>query len=199
MKFISPYITFESKKDRQKVALIIHGFGDDVNETECFYPWLKKKLENIGYRVEVPSLPNPGRPNIDEQVNYILDNYPSKKDIIISHSFGTCVSMKLVEKINYKFDSLFLVAGFIDDNFIFDDEEKEILSEACDWKFNFSDIKSKANIYILRPEVDSEISLSQTESLSAAFDEPIHYFRQKEDHACGEKEPGIFKFIKDII
>jgi len=197
MKFISPYITFEAKKHR-KVALIIHGYG--ANSEECFYPWLKRKLENLGYKVELPSLPNADRPNADEQVEYILENYPNKKDIIISHSFGTCVAMKLVEKFDYEFDSLFLVAGFIDHNFTFTDEEEiEILSQGCDWEFNFDDIKSKTNVYILRPETDSEISLEQTESLAEAFDEPIHFFKEKEDHACGEKEPEVFKFIKDII
>lgn len=197
MEFISSYATFEAKKN-QKVVLIIHGYG--ANSDECFYPWLKRKLENLGYKVELPSLPNTDRPSADEQVEYILENYPGKKDIIVSHSFGTCVAMKLVEKLNYKFDSLFLVAGLIDDNFpFFDEEEAEILAESCDWKFNFADIKSKTDVYILRPEIDSEISLEQTESLAEAFDEPIHFFKQKEDHACGEKEPGVFNFIKDII
>lgn len=193
MEHITPYKLFESKS---KTALIIHGFG--TNATECFYPWLKASLEKLGYAVELPNLPNPTDPNCEEQVQYILDNYPSKKDLIIGHSYGAPVAMKLVEELDYKIDSLVLVSGFIDANFNDGDEDIELLEKSCDWNFNFSDIKSKANVYLLRPNLDTAVTLQQTKDMASKFQEPIHYFKEVEDHACGEKEPGILNFIKSI-
>jgi len=194
MRYISPFRMFR----KNKVALIIHGYG--VNYNECFYPWLKNRLEKLGYKVELPDLPNSQEPNINDQVNFILKNYPDKKNIIIGHSLGACTAMKIVEKINYKIDSLFLISGFIDCNFSnTSDEEHEILLKSCDWKFNFDDIKSKSDVYILRPEIDSEVNLKQTEEMAKAFNVPINFFESIEDHACGEEEPEIFKFIKNNI
>jgi predicted alpha/beta hydrolase family esterase len=193
MKYISTYRLFE--KADQKVALILHGYG--VTKNDCFYMWLKSKLEKIGYVVEVPSFPDNDNPKADYRVKYILDNYPGKKDLIIGHSFGACVSMKLVEKLNYNFDSLVLVSGCIDAKFN-DKEYDEEIFKACDWKFNFNNIKSKTNVYILRPFKDTGVSLRQTKDMAKAFNEPINFFKEKEDHACGRSEPGIFDFISRL-
>jgi uncharacterized protein len=176
-----------------KTAIIIHGYN--VNAYECFYQWLKIELEKIGYNVELPNLPNTSNPNDEEQVDYILKKYPNKKDIIIGHSFGACVAMKLLQRLDYKIDSLFLVSGFIDTNF--PDGDTETLSTASNWKFNFGDIKSKSKVFVLRPVLDTEIDLDQTKSLANKLNVPINYFKQAEDHACGKKEPGILKFIKN--
>lgn len=184
------------KKFNSKTAIIIHGYG--VESNDCFYPWLKSELESIGYNVELPKLPNPHNPNVDEQVDYILDNYPSKKNIIIGHSFGCPVAMKLVEKLDYSIDSLFLVCGFTDTNFG-DEDDDEVLINSCDWKFNFSDIKSKTNVYILRPKLDTSVTLNQTKDMSRKFGVPISYFSQIEDHACGSREPELLSFIKKHI
>jgi predicted alpha/beta hydrolase family esterase len=190
MKHLKLYESFGNK-----TAIIIHGYG--VTSDECFYPWLKSSLEKSGYTVELPQLPNPTNPNVDEQVDYIVENYPNKKNIIIGHSFGCPVAMKLVERLNYKIDALVLVSGFIDTNFG-DDEEDEVLSDSCDWVFNFSDIKSKANVYILRPNIDSAVTLQQTKDMANEFGVEINYFNPVEDHACGAKEPEILKFINSI-
>lgn len=187
---------FESNTRTRNVC-IIHGYG--TNTSECFYNWLKLELEKLGFNVELPNLPNENNPICDEQVKYIMDNYPDKKDIIIGHSFGSCVAMKLVENLNYKIDSLILVSGFIDNNFNEGDEDIEALSNSCDYKFNFKNIKSKSNVYILRPNLDTSVTLNQTKVMSNKFKEPIIFFKEEDDHACGEKEQGILSFIKTII
>jgi len=43
-----------------KRAYIIHGW--DGYPEEGWFPWLKKELENKGYHVEIPSMPNSKHP-----------------------------------------------------------------------------------------------------------------------------------------
>lgn len=173
--------------------LIIHGYG--VNSDECFYPWLGEELESDGYTVEIPKLPGY---KTDEQVNFILKNYPDKKDIIISHSMGGCVAMKLIEELDYEIKSLYIIAGFIDNNFPEGDEDIENLADACDWEFNFTDIKSKVeNIYVIKPSEDSAITSKQTKDLARSLGVRVNTVKVLEDHACGREEQEILNFILD--
>jgi hypothetical protein len=59
-------------------------------------------------------------------------------------------------------------------------------------------IKSKTNVYILRPNIDSSVTLQQTKDMANKFGVRINYFNPVEDHACGVKEPEILKFINNI-
>ena len=70
MKHLLKYNELFSSSKR---VLIIHGYG--VNSEGCFYPWLKSELEKMGYVVDLPSLPD-SDPNIDVQIDYIMENYP---------------------------------------------------------------------------------------------------------------------------
>lgn len=186
MSRIKTYKDFSEKR-----VLIIHGYNTNANE--CFYPWLKKTLTKMGYVVDLPNLPNPTSPDIDEQVNYILENYPNKQNIILAHSWGSCIAMKLIEKLDYKIDKLILVSGFCDNNFSDDDDG---LDNACDWNFNFQDVKSKCDQIInLRPLTDTAVSLTQTKALSKSLEVPITKFKEVEDHACGDQEPELLKYF----
>lgn len=189
MRYIKPY---------RKRVLLLHGYG--TNADSDFHPWLKSELEKLGYVVELPNLPNPNDPNIDEQVKHIIENYTNKKNIILGHSMGCVTALKLIESLDYKIDDLVLVSGFIDNNFYEGDEDIENLANSCDWIFNFDEIKSKVeNIHILRPMIDTAVTIEQTKSLSEHLNSPIHTFEQIEDHACGETEPGILNYIKRNI
>ena len=42
-------------------------------------PVLKNRLEKLGYKVELLTYLNSQEPNINDQVNFILKNYPIKK------------------------------------------------------------------------------------------------------------------------
>lgn len=178
-------------------ALLIHGYG--TNAQSDFHPWLKRELEKLGYIVELPNLPHPDEPSIDEQVGYIMDNYPQPKKLILGHSLGCVVALKMIEEIDYDVDDLVLVSGFIDTNFNDGDEDIDELLMVCDWKFNYNLIKSKVKrIHVLRPEIDTAVTLEQTKDLSKKLGVPIHFFKGMEDHACGEKEPGILNYIKNL-
>ena len=42
------------------VLVLFHGYMSSPDQ--CFKPWLKQELEQVGYRVVVPALPSPNDP-----------------------------------------------------------------------------------------------------------------------------------------
>lgn len=80
--------------------LILHGAGN--NSYGNWFPWLKKVLEGKGYRVWVPDLPNSDAPDQDNWTDFILSNknwHFNKDSIIIGHSAGAALILRLLEKL----------------------------------------------------------------------------------------------------
>ncbi len=180
--------------DFNKRILDLHGWGSDPKSE--FHPWLKSELLKFGYIVDCPKLPNTDNPVVEEQVQYLLKNYNREYNIIIGHSLGGCVSMKLIPHLNYSIDKLILIASCIKIPLGQFPEDDEIVSKICDWNFDFPKIKSKCkNIIVSRPSIDTLITKSQSQELSQALGQKLQYFKSNEDHACGEKEPNILKYI----
>lgn len=188
--------SFNPEKESLGRVLIIHGYG--ATASDCFYPWLKEELENIGYDVELPELPSPFNPKVDDQVKYIQENYPLKKDIIIAHSLGGCVAMKYLEKTEMKTKSLYLLSSFLNFNFYEGDEDIENLKNIFSWKFYFDNIKSKIdNTYVLYPSLDTSVTKKQALEVAESFGTEVSVLECSDDHFCGVQEPEILNFIKN--
>lgn len=182
-----------------KRVLILHGYGAGIDE--CFYSWLKLELEKLGCIVKLPVLVTTDYPNIADQVEYLINNhYSDAVDIVIGHSLGCVVGMKLAERLDHNMDSLILVAGFVDNYFYSGDDDIERLADCCDWNFDYNKIKSKfKSIHVLKPRIDTSVTNQQTKTLLDKFGVKINLFDAYKDHACGQKEPSILDFIKKII
>jgi len=89
--------------------LILHGYRDKGEVG--WRAWLKRKLEKDDHNVYVPTLPNSNKPVFEDWMNFIEENHSQILDddlIIIGHSLGGFLSLKLAE--NYKFKKIILVA-----------------------------------------------------------------------------------------
>ena len=103
-------LEFGRKDGPKPNYLVLHGWYKSSSKGACI-PWLKKSLEEKGFRVQAPDLPNPEKPTEDEQVNSILKTCMiDERTIIVGHSLGGTVAMKLLEKINRPIAGLVLVA-----------------------------------------------------------------------------------------
>ena len=86
-----------------KNALILHGWQGHSQEN--WFPWLKKELENEGYKVWVPDLPDSQEPNMEKWCNHILNNPEwelNEESIIIGHSSGAVAVLGLLERLSEK-------------------------------------------------------------------------------------------------
>ncbi|MEK6830981.1 MAG: alpha/beta fold hydrolase, partial [Nanoarchaeota archaeon] len=168
--------------------VLLHGYTGSPNAN--FFPWLKKELEKKKYKVSAPFLPNTNNPHIYEQVNYVLKNCKfDENTVLLGHSLGSVVALKVLEKLKKPISKLISVAGFCEPKF---KDKLRPFEKTFDWRFDFDKIKNNVNeIKILRAKNDSAVFGERAESLKNKLSGTIMDFIAEDDHACGEKEPEV--------
>ena len=83
------------------------------NITENWYPWLEKELKKKGYETYFPDLPEIRKdvPDMAKIINQIESmKILDKNTIVIGHSLGSLLAMRLAER--HKLKELILVSGW---------------------------------------------------------------------------------------
>lgn len=94
-----------------KNAIILHGTGD--KNTDFWFPYLKKNLEEKGYEVWLPQLPNAENPNIQDWLTFVLENGKfTDETVLIGHSAGSQLILSILEKITVQISQAILVSGY---------------------------------------------------------------------------------------
>ena len=129
-----------------KRIYIIHGW--EGSPEEPMHKWLKENLENKGFEVTAPEMPNPSVPKIDvwvKKLNSIVKN-PDKDTYFIGHSVGCQTILRYIETLNkdIKLCGIILIAPWLHLKGI-EEEGEEALKIANPWlntPINFNKIKS---------------------------------------------------------
>ncbi|KKR13732.1 MAG: Leucyl-tRNA synthetase [Candidatus Woesebacteria bacterium GW2011_GWA1_39_21b] len=189
-------IDFAIAKKRHFV--IVHGFKS--NSCKDFFPWLKNELEKLGHQVTVLDLPNPYLPNLEEQVNHVLNNAKFDQDtVLIGHSLGTVVSMKLLERLKTPIARTVLVSGLIEPD-VKDKNEASALKLFSNWEFNLKTIKANAGeIKILRDINDPVIGDKQGKAIKNKLGGELIEFEAEKPHTCGRVEPVVLDHCLDRL
>ena len=99
-----------------KRAVIIHGW--EGHPDECWFPWLKSRLEELGYSVEVPQMPEPDNPKLDKWLPHLKSviGEPDKEMVLIGHSLANITILRFLEELGEKqaVGKVIMVAGFSD-------------------------------------------------------------------------------------
>jgi hypothetical protein len=95
-----------------KRVIIVHGW--DLLPNEHWYPWLKKELEQRGFQVEVPKMPDIERPKIEEWVPFLAKTVgtPDKETYFVGHSIGCQTILRYLESIKEQVGGAVFVAGW---------------------------------------------------------------------------------------
>lgn len=82
-----------------KRAYLIHGWGG--RPTHGFFPWLKAELENRGYAVEVPLMPDADAPRFETWVPFLesLIRAPNGDTLVLGHSMGGQAALRYLERL----------------------------------------------------------------------------------------------------
>lgn len=124
-----------------KNAIILHGTGDTPDL--FWFPYIKEKLEEKGFEVWLPQLPNAEKPNLKDWVPFILENGKfTEETVIIGHSAGAQIILSLLEKIDVKIKKVILVSGYAKPLPKTDNDPKN------QDEFNWDKIKGKAVEFI---------------------------------------------------
>ncbi|MGB4957275.1 MAG: YqiA/YcfP family alpha/beta fold hydrolase [Candidatus Saccharimonas sp.] len=82
-----------------KTAIIIHGFKSKPDTN--WKPWLKSELEQHGFTVKVPEMPNTMHPQVAAWVEKLTDTvnaHRSDEIYLIGHSLGCITILKYLEQ-----------------------------------------------------------------------------------------------------
>lgn len=143
-----------------KKAFILHAWYE--NPAGNWYPWLKRELETRGYTVYLPELPTmqTDLPDMQQQLAYIEGlTTIDANTIVVGHSLGCLLAMRLAEK--HVYQKMFLVAGWD-----FDDLTVE---HQLFWpnKINHETIKKHVQaMYCISSDNDPYITAFQAEEMS---------------------------------
>jgi len=111
-----------------KRVFIVHGWAG--NPENCWFPWLKEKLEGEGFKVEIPEMPNSEEPEINSWVSKLKEivNEVDKETFFVGHSIGCQTIMRYLETLSEdkKIGGVVFVAGFFNLPNLETEEEKEI-------------------------------------------------------------------------
>lgn len=94
---------------------LIHGWGGNPNID--WFPWAKKELEQKGYEVIVPEMPDPDYPKIEPWVSKLKEVVGEirKDDIFVGHSIGCQTVERYLQTLskNTKLDKVVLIAPWV--------------------------------------------------------------------------------------
>jgi len=135
-----------------KRVFIIHGW--DGYPEEGWFPWLKKELESRGFSVQVPSMPHPENPIIDDWVSFLKDSVgePDENTYFIGHSIGCQTTLRYLETLEGRVvGNVVLVAPWMTLSQEVWDEGEETVATGNPWvetPINFEKVKNMARRFI---------------------------------------------------
>lgn len=188
-------VTFELKSSEKRNYVILHGFTGHSDKN--FIPWLKSELETRGYSVQTPELPNTEAPTEAEQVQYVLDTCTFDEDtVLIGHSLGGVVAMKVAEKLPHTLDSLVLVAPAISADFRLPEyvEKNRIFLDKFDMTYDYEKLKQNVRRRVVlcdlrEATLRKNFLVDLADKLSADYEETT----AAQKHFTAEREPFILR------
>lgn len=131
---------------------IVHQWSSSPEDD--WYPWLKKELENKGYEVVVPEMPEADEPEIEKWVPALVEviGEIEQTDILIGHSIGCQTILRFLETLseNQKVAKVIMVAPWmiLADVVMEDEEDQAIAKPWIETPIDFEKVKTKANKFI---------------------------------------------------
>ncbi len=147
-----------------KRIFIIHGW--EGYPEEGWRPWLRKKLENEGFEVIVPAMPDTKTPTLEVWLPFLknLVGKPTNNDFFVGHSLGCITILRLIESLekSEKVGGAVLIAGFGTD-LKYNGYEQE-LSSFFNASINWAKIKTHCSKFIsIQSSNDPWVSIENNE------------------------------------
>lgn len=148
-----------------KRVFIVHGW--DGSPQNCWFPWLKNKLEEQGFIVSIPAMPDPKTPEIKRWVSCLSDavREVDRETYFVGHSIRCQTILRYIEQISPKqIGGIVCVAGFFRLLRLSTNEEKEIAKPWLETKIDFNKIKESTNkIIAIFSDDDPDVDIGDKE------------------------------------
>jgi len=176
--------------------VILHGYTSGPDRPR--WQWAKQKLEEMGHEVILPALPNTDDPSESEQVATALaaTTYDART-VLVGHSLGAVVALKVLEKLNSPIARLVTVGGFCNRDF---KDNPRPFDNKFAWNFDGNVIRRNApSITILHDPNDYAITEKQASELSNLLQTPITLGSSNKPHFEGDTEPDVVMWLRPTI
>ncbi|MBI4708667.1 MAG: DUF1749 domain-containing protein [Candidatus Portnoybacteria bacterium] len=190
----------------QKRVFIIHSW--DGHPEEGIFPWLKKELQNRGFEVFNPSMPDPAKPRIETWVQYLKEQVgvPDENTILFGHSIGAQTILRYLESLpkDRKIGGAVFLAGWIHltDEAFETDEDAGIAKPWLEAFMDWDQIKSHSNKFIaIFSDSDPFVPISDVKIFESKLGAKIMIERGKEHFSgsSGIKElPSALEAVLEI-
>ena len=182
-------LEFEKKDIPKPNFLLLHGYKGSPRGS--FHPWLKDELEKKGYAVQLPDMPNSNKPKESEQVQYVLEHCNvDENTVIVGHSLGGVVAMKVLQKISRPVAGLVLVASAIDPSF--PNAEERPFWKTFSWDINYEKLKKLAGFRaVLSDTLEKPLRGAYLKYLSEKLDAHFTERQAKKEHFLNAEEPLV--------
>ncbi len=168
-----PLVYCEKCAQKKPKVLIIHGFAD--NSTKNWFPWLKQILEQKGFEVIVPDMPDSLSPDFDKWMQELENLGLEKNDklFIVGHSLGGFIAQHFILKNKLKVESLILVApaiknlewDILEDKY-HDFADFNVIKKFLNNDVNYTELKDLANkIIVYLSDNDPFIPFEKTQKI----------------------------------
>ena len=146
-----------------KRVFLIHGW--EGNPKNSWFPWLKSKLEEKGFKVIAPEMPDSGSPKIDPWIDKLKEvvGVPDQETYFVGHSIGCQAIMRYLQTEDAKIGGIIFVAGFFNLHHLETQEEKDIAKPWLETEIDTDKIKTLTdNIVAIFSDNDPDVSLEDS-------------------------------------
>lgn len=176
--------------------VIFHGFEGSPS-SPC-WQWIKRELESKGHEVIIPQLPNTNDPEEVDQVSTALNTAEyDDRTVIVGHSLGAVVALKVLEKLQKPVLRVVLIGGFIDRNF---KDHARPFEKRWKWEFDGANIRTKARAFtVLHDPKDYAVRDEQAKGLADLLGTSVITGTSNEPHFTGNTEPDVLMWLQPTI
>jgi leucyl-tRNA synthetase len=172
--------------------------GWTSSEQDNFYPWLTKSLQSTGARAQTIVYKRTEKYPENEIIADLLQK--SRLDegsVLIGHSLGGVMALKMLEKLKQPISKLVLVGSFLTPKFL---DKARSFEKELNWNFDFEAIKKNAKqIVILQDESDQIVPESASLALKEKLGGSLVKFRASKPHVKGKEELEVLNAVKNSI
>lgn len=171
----------------KKRAFIVHGW--DGWPEEGWFPWMQAQLEERGFEVQVPSMPHPEKPTINDWVGHLatIVGEPDEQTYLIGHSMGCQTILRYLASLEgKKIGGAVLVAGFFELVPLETQEEKDTAQPWLETPIVFEKVKAAtSNITAILSDNDEWVPLERNKELFEQYLNPTIVVEHGKGHYSG--------------
>lgn len=152
----------------KKRVFIIHGW--EGFPEEGWFPWLKKELEDRGFTVQVPTMPDTAEPKMETWVPFLanLVGKPDEETFLVGHSIGCQTILRYLDSIkeeDVKIGGIVLVAGWIHKLAnLYSEDELRIAKPWIETPIDFENVKKHTkNVFAVFSDNDEFVTLDNVD------------------------------------